>query len=227
MNLEQWYEEFDEDKRLRHSKASQVEYLTTMKHFEKYFTRPLRILELGAATGAYTMALAKQQHEVYALELLTKHVVQLRKKSEQVNNVHVLQKDACDLSVFEDAMFDVVLCMGPMYHINDKQKANQCIKESIRVLKEGGLLFVAFINNDACFVSEALCYNKTMLKEQAGYEKDTFHLYNHDLVFHTIEQMKEAVTLKNSKLISMFAQDGLAEIVAEKINELSEVEFKE
>ena len=52
------YDGYDEDKRLV-SKHGMVEYLTTMKYIETYLRPNVRILEIGAATGRYSHALAQ------------------------------------------------------------------------------------------------------------------------------------------------------------------------
>lgn len=44
--------------------------------------------------------------------------------------------DATDMSIFEDESFDVVLNMGPFYHLVDISDREKCIRESLRVLKK-------------------------------------------------------------------------------------------
>lgn len=56
--LQAYYETHDEDARLR-SRSGQVEYLTTMRYIDKYLKPGMRILEIGAATGRYSHALAR------------------------------------------------------------------------------------------------------------------------------------------------------------------------
>ena len=53
--------------------------------------------------------------------------------------------DATDMSCFENESFDVVLNMGPFYHLTDDISRNKCLSESIRVLKKGGYLIIAYI----------------------------------------------------------------------------------
>ena len=67
--LEHYYEQYDEDGRLR-SKHGMVEFLTTMKYVERYLKPGLRILEIGAATGRYSHALAQKGFAVDAVGIL-------------------------------------------------------------------------------------------------------------------------------------------------------------
>ena len=41
--------------------------------------------------------------------------------------------------------FDVVLNMGPFYHLITKEQREKCLKECLRVLKKDGLLITAYI----------------------------------------------------------------------------------
>lgn len=53
--------------------------------------------------------------------------------------------DATDMYCFQDASFDVVLNMGPFYHLIDKKARKKCLEGSLRVLKIGGYFVVAYI----------------------------------------------------------------------------------
>jgi 2-polyprenyl-3-methyl-5-hydroxy-6-metoxy-1,4-benzoquinol methylase len=48
-----------------------------------------------------------------------------------VANVDVACGDARDLSRFQDCVFDVVLCMGPIYHIADEQERIDCLRQGV------------------------------------------------------------------------------------------------
>ena len=48
------YDIFDEGSRLS-SKATQVEFLTTVKQIEKHLKPGMKILDLGAGTGEYSI----------------------------------------------------------------------------------------------------------------------------------------------------------------------------
>ena len=67
--LTNYYSNYDEEGRLL-SKHGQVEYLTTMRYIEKYLQPGMRILEVGAATGRYSHALAQCGYQVDAVELV-------------------------------------------------------------------------------------------------------------------------------------------------------------
>ena len=68
-----FYHSYDEDSRLI-SRHGMVEFLTTMRYIEKYLKPGSRILEIGAGTGRYSHALARQGYAVDAVELVERHV---------------------------------------------------------------------------------------------------------------------------------------------------------
>ena len=77
--LTNYYERYDENGRLI-SKHGMVEYLTTMKYVEKYLKPNMRVLEIGAATGRYSHALAQKGYRVDAVELV-EHNIEIFKQN--------------------------------------------------------------------------------------------------------------------------------------------------
>ena len=61
--LIEFYNHYDEDQRLV-PKHGSVEFLTTMRYIEKYICPGNRVLEIGAGTGRYSHALARQGYSV-------------------------------------------------------------------------------------------------------------------------------------------------------------------
>ena len=59
---------------------------------------------------------------------------------------------ALDLSRFTDASFDLVLVMGPLYHLVEPSDRDRAIREALRVLAPGGLLFASFITRYAVYI---------------------------------------------------------------------------
>ena len=62
-----YYNSYDEDSRLS-PKHGTVEFLTTMRYIEKYIKPGSRVLEIGAGTGRYSHALARQGYMVDAVD---------------------------------------------------------------------------------------------------------------------------------------------------------------
>lgn len=144
--LEKYYNKFNEEKRLTR-RHGMVEYITSMKYIHQYLTEgeASRILDVGAGTGRYSVALAEEGHHVTAVELVRYNLGILKSKK---SPVRAFQGNALDLSRFRDGFFDMALLFGPMYHLycfEDKVKA---LREAKRVTRPGGTIFVAYCMNE-------------------------------------------------------------------------------
>lgn len=98
--LSNYYEQHDEDGRLT-SKYGMVEYITTMNYIEKYLKPGMRIMEIGAATGRYSHALAQRGYQVDAVELIEHNIEIFKQNTALGEPVTITQGNAMDLSAFE------------------------------------------------------------------------------------------------------------------------------
>lgn len=161
--LTEFYKEYDEDGRLQ-SKNGMVEYLTTMRYVEKYLKPGMRVLEVGAATGRYSHALARRGYSVDAVELVQHNIDIFKQNTEPGETVSICQGNAKDLSFLADDTYDITLLLGPMYHLFTVEEQLQALSEAIRVTKVGGVVFAAYCGNDATMVQ--YCFGRGMLKEK-------------------------------------------------------------
>ncbi len=141
-----FYDQVDEDSRLKRSRHGQLEFATTMSYIHRYTNPQSRVLEVGAGTGRYSIALAKEGLDITAVELVESNLAILRENSKGIGNISSIQGDATDLSRFEDNSFDITLLLGPMYHLYEPDEVNKAIDEAVRVTKPGGVIFFAFIS---------------------------------------------------------------------------------
>ena len=161
--LTDYYSGYDEDSRLR-SKHGMVEYLTTMHYIEKYLRPGMRILEIGAATGRYSHALAQMGFAVDAVELVQHNIDIFKANTQPGENVTIRQGDARNLHMLQDNCYDMTLLLGPMYHLFTVEEQKKALSEAIRVTKPGGILMAAYCGNDATIVQ--YCFGRGMLKEK-------------------------------------------------------------
>lgn len=112
--LEKYYQNYDEEGRLA-SRHGMVEFITTMKYIEKYLQPGMRIMEIGAATGRYSHALARKGYRVDAVELVEHNIEIFRQNTIENESVTITQGNAMDLSAYQmdDATYELFL----KYHL--------------------------------------------------------------------------------------------------------------
>ena len=143
--IKNYYENYDEDGRLFRDNAHKVEYLTTIRYFDRVFKPNSRILDACAGTGNYSFYLANKGHRVTACDLVEHNVNIIKAKPDAQKLEDILVCNVLDLSRFTDNNFDVVLCMGALYHVREKEVRRQAVAECVRVCKPGGIVVLAYI----------------------------------------------------------------------------------
>lgn len=136
----------DEDARLeRH----QLEYDLTWRYLTRYLPPAGAILEIGAATGRYTLALCRRGYSVTAVDLSAALLerCQRRLASEELNGrAQFVVADARDLRGVLSRAFDAVLLMGPLYHLVFAEDRREAVRQAADRLRSGGLLFSAHLS---------------------------------------------------------------------------------
>jgi len=136
----------EEDSRLeRH----QLEYDLTWRYLTRYLPPSGSVLEVGAATGRYTLALCRRGYSVTAVDLSAALLERCRRRlaAERLHGqARLVVADARDLHAVPDTAFDAVLLMGPLYHLVDEEDRRQAVCEATARLRSGGVLFSAFLS---------------------------------------------------------------------------------
>jgi len=217
------YEIFQEDTRLNWSQAARVEFLTTVRYIEKYLRPGMKILDIGAGAGEYSIHFAKKHYEVHALELSEANIKAFSKKLKGDMNLSLIQGNAIDLSMYGNESFDIVLLFGPLYHLSGEEDRQKCISEAKRVLKEDGILFFSFISNDMVILTE-FKYRKNFFLEET-YDHDTFKVNDFPFVFFTLDQCRSMLKSAEIEVIAEVASDGVSELMQDEVNALDEVSY--
>ena len=144
--ISSFYNQVDEDSRLQRSRHGQLEYAVTMHYIHRFIKPGTKVLEVGAGTGRYSIALAKEGMNVTAVELVESNLSVLRKNSEGIRSLRSFQGDATNLSQFDDQIFDMTLVLGPLYHLYDADDVQKAIDEAVRVTKKNGVILFAFLS---------------------------------------------------------------------------------
>lgn len=146
------YMEIDEEHRLQSSLARRVEFLTTIEALTPFLTSDSNILDVGCGTGIYSIPLAEMGAELTAMDLVPSHIQRLNELAAQKNlSIFTYVGNATSLAKHKNNTFDMVLCLGPLYHLIDKNDQKKCISECIRVTKPNGVIAFAYISPYSVF----------------------------------------------------------------------------
>lgn len=220
--VQELYRRYEEDSRLA-SKAAQVEFLTTVRCVEDYLFPGAKILDIGAGTGAYSLYFGRKGYEVSALELADSNVAAFREKLREGDLVDLVQGNALDLSRYPDDSFDVVLLLGPLYHLHSEKDKDTCIREAKRVCKPSGNIFFGFIGNDMVILTMQQTRSDYLLA--GDYDKETFRLEDFPFVFHTVDRCRELLRRNGVQICREIAADGVSELMRELVNGLDEESY--
>ncbi len=127
----------------------QLEYDLTWRYLNQYLPSKGSILEIGAGTGRYTLELARRGYSVTAVDMSAALIEECRKRIVEEGldkQVRLVVADARDLSQVGEKDFDVILLMGPLYHLVVENDRKAALKEAFDRLRKGGILFSAFIS---------------------------------------------------------------------------------
>ena len=229
--LIEFYNTYDEDSRLR-SRHGSVEFLTTMHYVEQYLTPKARILEIGAGTGRYSHALARQGYPVDAVELVEHNIEVFQRNTRAGEPVTISQGNALDLSAIPDNCYDITLLLGPLYHLYTPEDKRQAIREALRVTKPGGILFAAYVISDGCLLDEGFHrgnidvaeYVRTGLLDSETFAaksepKDLFELVRKE----DIDALMSGFPVKRLHYV---ASDGCARLLREAIDAMDDETFR-
>lgn len=187
----------------------------------------IKILDIGAGTGRYSVALSREGFDVTAVELVQHNLDILRAKHE---NVKTWQGNALDLHFLSDETFDVTLLFGPMYHLHSEEEKLKALEEAKRVTKKGGFILVAYVMNEYAVLT--YCFREGKIGEvleKGGLSKD-FHTITNaekDLYSYTrLDDMEKLNKKTGLDRVKIFAPDGAADYLRREINALSEEDFQ-
>lgn len=221
--VQEIYRRCDESSRLTKSRASQVEFLTTVKYIEEHLRPGMRILDIGAGAGEYSLYFSRRGYAVSALELADANVAAFREKLTAEDTVDLAQGNALDLSRYPDDSFDIVLLLGPLYHLHSEADRLRCIAEAKRVCKPGGRLILAFISNDMVILT--MFDQRPSYFLDGDYDKGTFRCDDFPFVFHTLDDCRALLQKGGVRVLREVAADGVSELLKVKINAMDDASF--
>jgi len=234
--IKAYYAEFGEREwnRLLNPTDGAVEFAVNRRAINRYLPDSpllLRILDIGGGPGQYSFWLAALGHKVTLADLSPELLAIARAKSDEAHTQleAVVEADACDLSVWPSGFFDAVLSLGPFYHLPDTTDRDRAAQELVRVLRPGGVAFVALMPRytflrrtiaigderqhllDANFLHDAL-QRGAFYNDVPGRFTDGYAAHPAEIEPYFIQFGLEKITLLASEGIAVGIQEAVAQI---------------
>jgi ubiquinone/menaquinone biosynthesis C-methylase UbiE len=206
---------------------SRIELARTKELLERYLPKPpARVLDVGGGPGAYAEWLATAGFEVRLVDAVPLHVQQARERAD--GRFTAVEGDARSLDE-PDQAYDVVLLLGPLYHLVDRTDRLAALGEALRVLRPGGVLAVAAISRFASLLDGLLSGH---LRDEEGWEivqrdlAEGQHRSSPDrpalfttAYFHRPEELRAEVEEASFEVEAVFGVEGPGWLVDDRLDD--------
>jgi SAM-dependent methyltransferase len=142
-----YYDSAPEETRLQHG-ASRLEELRTRELILRHGPEsPATVLDVGAGAGPYSFWLAERGYEVRLIDASPRlvEVARVRNEGEKYQLSSCAIGDARALEDPEGSA-EMVLLLGPLYHLVEERDRRIALTEALRVLRQGGVVIAAAIS---------------------------------------------------------------------------------
>lgn len=226
--IEHWYDhEYDEWERLKRHK---IEFDITKRYLDEFIVgEHLQIFDIGGGPGRYSIYLAEKGHKVTLLDL-SNHNIEVAKRKSFERGIPLedyIHGNALELDQFEQK-YDVVLLMGPLYHLIKECDRKKAVEGALRLLKPNGLIIASFISNYAP-IQDTLSHLTSIesVKEVLGYLKNGENNDKEGFTTAFFIDYQEARTFMNSFGLKEKVFAGIENVLGSKEKEILQLAHNE
>ena len=208
-----------------------VEFDRSKEIISRYLDGKQVIYDIGGGIGRYAEWLVSMGHKVTLIELAPSAVEYA--KEHMTIPYEAFSGDARKIEK-PDNSADIVLLMGPLYHLQNKEDRMLVLSEAKRVLKEGGILIAAGISkfssatwalsvygNGVDFIDDDIYMDmlrREIVKGEHVRPKEYPYVIS-NAYFHTIDGLRDEITAAGFTVKESAAVEGCSWItpdIAEK-----------
>jgi 2-polyprenyl-3-methyl-5-hydroxy-6-metoxy-1,4-benzoquinol methylase len=228
--VEHWYDkEYDEWGRLERHK---IEFDITKRYLDDFIKgENLQIFDIGGGPGRYAIYLAEKEHRVTLLDLSNHNIKVAKRKSAErgITLEDYIHGNALELDKFEQK-YDVVLLMGPLYHLIEESERIKAVEGALKLLKPNGIIIASFISNYAPIQDNlSQLFPIESVKDLLGYLKNGENKFKKSFTTAYFIDPKEARAFMKSFGLREIIFAGIENILGckeKEINLLEENEYK-
>ena len=147
--IEHYQQSRPEDRRLRVG-LGRLELLRTQELIRRHLGPGRRqVLDVGGASGVHAEWLAADGHRVHIVDPVPLHVEQATELGRRSAAPFTAEVGDARRLAHADGSVDVVLLLGPLYHLVERADRVAALAEARRVVRPGGSVFAAGISRFA------------------------------------------------------------------------------
>ena len=228
-----YYERAPEESRLEQG-PFQLEQARTRELIERHAPPPpAEVLDVGGAAGAYALWLAERGYRVHLLDVVPRLVDEAARRS--ASAPHALAScrvaDARHLPSANESV-KLVLLLGPLYHLVDREDRVAALREAARVLEPGGVVIAAGISRWASALDGLVRdlyaderFTRIVERDVAdGQHRNTTERVDYftTAYFHRPEDLRAEVSQAGFEVRGLYGIEGPAWILADVTTRLAD-----
>ncbi|GAA4631817.1 hypothetical protein GCM10023196_062720 [Actinoallomurus vinaceus] len=202
---------YDESARLSSTGQGELEFIRTQELLRRHLPAPpASVLDVGGGPGTHARWLVADGYDVHLVDPVERHLRQARAACDCTTDLG----DARALRT-EDGSYDVVLLLGPLYHLVRRADRVQALREARRVLRPGALMAAAAISRHAALIDMAASARLTQASVPVVRQSLDTGYHSGELgfttaYFHTADGLRAEVAEAGFTDVGLFGVEGPA-----------------
>lgn len=210
-----------------------LEFARTQELLQRYLPPPpAEILDVGGGPGVYAAWLARAGYHVHLVDPVPLHITQARETAaaQPADPFTASTGDARRLDA-ANASCDVVLLLGPLYHLGERTDRLAALAEARRVLRPGGVVFCGAISRFGSLLDavrqgylndpDAMAVIEVTVESGRNWDPglDRFPGWFPAAHFHLPDELAEEIAGSGLALKSIFGLEGPGGFIGERTDD--------